>query len=310
VTHTAATNHDILLRFGVPAPLVGMIHLPPLPGAPGFTPAGGGATATAAGARAGGTPPPGASHAPHAPQGMDSAKAPLQAILERVARDARILAEEGMDGILVENFGDAPFHPGTVPPETVAALTLAVDAARREAGGRPVGVNVLRNDARSGLGIAAATGADFLRVNVHTGTMFTDQGMLQGRAWETIRERDRLCPDLLILADVEVKHAAPPPGVSRSDAARDLRYRGRADILVVSGSGTGRPTDPGVVDEVRQAVPDAPIWVGSGLSPENAALLLSRAQGAVVGSALMDGGRPGGSIDPGRVRRLLDAARG
>lgn len=275
-----ASRPAVLLRFGVPVPLVGMIHLPPLPGAPGFA-AGGGTHRT-----------------------------PLHEVLDRVARDARVLAEEGMDGILVENFGDAPFLPGAVPPETVASLTLAVDTARREAGGRPVGLNVLRNDARSGLGIAAATGADFLRVNVHTGTMFTDQGVLQGRAWETIRERARLCPKLLILADVEVKHATPPPGVSRADAARDLRNRGRADILVVSGSGTGRPTDPAVVDEVRSAVPDAPVWVGSGLSSENARTILSRAEGAVVGSALMEGGRPGGPIDPGRVRRLLDAARG
>ncbi|TVR65946.1 MAG: phosphorybosylanthranilate isomerase [Gemmatimonadales bacterium] len=255
-----------------------MIHLPPLPGAPGFTPSEG--------------------------------RSPLAGIVERVRRDARILVEEGVDGILVENFGDAPFHPGRVPPETVAALTLAVSAAQDEAAGLPVGLNVLRNDARSGVGIAVATGADFLRINVHTGTMFTDQGMLEGRAWETVRERERLCPSLLILADVEVKHAAPPPGVSRTDAARDLRLRGFADVLVVSGSGTGRPTDPAVVDEVRAAVTDAPVWVGSGLSPTNARELLGRAEGAIVGSALMEGGRPGGPIDPGRVRQLLDAARG
>ena len=273
-----ATRHELRLRFGVPRPVVAMIHLPALPGAPGFAPAQG--------------------------------RSPLATVLERVRRDARILAEEGVDGLLVENFGDAPFHPGRVPPESVAALTLAVATARDEVGGLPVGVNVLRNDARSGVGIAAATGADFLRINVHAGTMFTDQGMLQGRAWETIRERERLCPSLLLLADVEVKHAAPPPGVARSDAARDLRLRGFADVLVVSGSGTGRPTDGAVVDDVRAAVPDAPVWVGSGLSPTNARELLARAEGAIVGSALMEGGRPGGPIDPGRVRRLLDAARG
>lgn len=277
MTHPA-TRHELRLRFGVARPVVAMIHLPPLPGAPGFTPSEG--------------------------------RSPLAGMVERVSRDARILVEEGVDGILVENFGDAPFHPGRVPPETVAALTLAVSAAQDEAAGLPVGLNVLRNDARSGVGIAVATGADFLRINVHTGTMFTDQGMLEGRAWETVRERERLCASLLILADVEVKHAAPPPGVSRTDAARDLRLRGFADVLVVSGSGTGRPTDPAVVDEVRAAVTDAPVWVGSGLSPTNARELLGRAEGAIVGSALMEGGRPGGPIDPGRVRQLLDAARG
>ena len=98
-----------------------------------------------------------------------------------------------------ENFGDAPFFAERVPPETVATLSLAVARVRSVAGERPVGVNCLRNDARSALGICAATGAAFLRVNVHTGAMVTDQGVIEGRAAETLRERARLCPSARLL---------------------------------------------------------------------------------------------------------------
>lgn len=231
-------------------------------------------------------------------------------VLSRARTDAEALLEGGFDGVLVENYGDVPFHPGSVPPETVAALTLAAAEVRKVAGDRAVGVNVLRNDARCGVGIAAAAGSAFLRVNVHTGTMFTDQGVLEGRAWETIRARAILAPHLLIVADVLVKHAVPPPGLDAGQAARDLRRRGLADILVVSGSGTGEPTDPERLREVRKAVPEAPVWIGSGLTPDTAAHLLTEADGAIVGSTLQREGVAGREVDPDRVTAFMAAVRG
>jgi uncharacterized protein len=279
-------NTQIAARFGSPHPVVGMVHLPPLPGSPGW----------------GGV---------------------MEPVLERAMADARSLVEGGVDGVLVENFGDVPFHPGPVPPETVAALALAVSRvqavvedgagaadAHSLRGPLPVGLNVLRNDARSGVGIAAVTGAAFLRVNVHTGSMFTDQGLLEGRAHETLRERIRLAPDLLLLADVHVKHATPPAGASLEEAARDAVHRGLADILVVSGSGTGKATDPERIRRVRRAVPETPVWVGSGADASTAEPLVGAgAQGFIVGSALHREGEAGRGIDPARVRAFVAAVR-
>jgi uncharacterized protein len=299
--------------FGRPRPVVGMVHLLPLPGSPRW-------------------------------QGS------MDQVLGRAEEDARALLEGGVDGLLVENFGDVPFHPGAVPPETVAALARAVvrvrevveglrsrtEPGRRRGpadpagpGGRarpiPVGLNVLRNDARAGVGIAAAAGAAFLRVNVHTGSMFTDQGLLEGRAHETLRERARLVPHLLLLADVHVKHATPPIGESLEAAARDAVHRGLADILVVSGSGTGEATDPERIRRVREAVPGVPVWVGSGVTADTVGRILgepegtgageaesdggSGAHGVIVGSALHRDGVVGRGIDPARVREVVAAAR-
>jgi membrane complex biogenesis BtpA family protein len=131
-----------------------MIHLPALPGAPGF----------------GGS---------------------MERVIERATTDARSLDEAGFDGLLVENYGDVPFFRGRVPSETVAAITAAL-VAIRGASRLPVGVNVLRNDPVSAVGIAAATGARFVRANVHTGSMWTDQGLIEGRAAETMRTRAAL----------------------------------------------------------------------------------------------------------------------
>lgn len=253
--------------------MIGVVHLPPLPGAP----------------RYGGR---------------------LEEVLEAARRDAAALAEGGCDALILENFGDAPFHAERVPPETVAALALALEAVRAALGAGsalPLGVNVLRNDARAGLGLCAATAASFLRVNVHTGVAATDQGLLEGRAAETLRERARLCPDALVLADVHVKHARPLDSLSLADAAEDCLRRGLADALIVTGASSGSAPRVAELHEVRERLPEAPLLVGSGLTADNASELLGPADGAIVGTWLKRGGDVRAPVDPERVRRVRAA---
>lgn len=233
----------------------------------------------------------------------------MDAVLERAIGDARRLEAGGVHGVLVENYGDAPFFPGAVPQETLASLAVAVAAVRAETS-LPVGVNVLRNDAIAALAVATATGAGFIRVNVHSGSMFTDQGLLHGRAHETLRRRAWLRTDVAVLADVFVKHGTPPPGTRIEDAARDARERGLADGLIVSGSATGSATDPADVSRVAAAVPGTPVWVGSGATMETAPGLLEVADGIIVGSFLEEEGVAGRPVDPDRVAQFMDAVNG
>lgn len=233
----------------------------------------------------------------------------MEAVLDRALADAEALTAGGMDGVLVENYGDVPFHAEAVPPVTVAAMAMIVGGVV-DAAPVPVGVNVLRNDARAALGIAVAAGARFMRVNVHTGVMWTDQGVIEGRADETLRARTAFASDVAILADVAVKHATPPPGQTVEDAAADAWLRGLADALVISGSATGAPTDPGQAKRVAEAVPDAPILMGSGVRPDTIAVLLEACHGAIVGTSLTKDGRAGSGIDRDAVRALVTAARG
>ena len=225
----------------------------------------------------------------------------LQQVIDVAVADARALEQGGVTGIMVENYGDTPFYPGAVPATTVAAMTAALVEIRR-AVQVPIGVNVLRNDVASALGISAATGASFVRVNVHTGAMLTDQGWISGVAHETLRLRTQLGVQVGIFADVFVKHATPPAGLTIEDAARDTWERGHADALIVTGSGTGHATNPEDVRRVKTAVPDAPVLIGSGLTIENAASVLEFADGAIVGTAL----KHNGVVSIEKVRKLVD----
>ena len=232
----------------------------------------------------------------------------MDAVVDRAMADAEALTAAGFHGLMVENYSDVPFFGGSVPPETVAALT-AVASRIVAATDVPVGINVLRNDAHAALAIAVAVGARFVRVNVHTGSMFTDQGLLAGRAAHTLRLRRSLEADVAILADVHVKHAVPPAGASLENSAADAWHRGLADALVVTGTGTGHPTDRTDADAVKRAVPEASVFVGSGVTVEYVGSYLRTVDGLIVGSAVMHDGRAGAGVDPERAHAFMDAAR-
>jgi membrane complex biogenesis BtpA family protein len=165
----------------------------------------------------------------------------------------------------------------------------------------PFGVTVLRNDALSALAIAAATGAAFIRVNVHTGAMLTDQGIIEGDAYATLRKRAALAPDVLLFADHLVKHATPLGAMDVVQSARDLRLRGLADALIVTGSETGAAADPARLHALREAV-GAPLLIGSGLTAANADTF-SEADGCIVGTSL----QREGAVDVALVEAVVRA---
>jgi len=259
--------------FGGVKPVIGMIHLAPLPGSP---------------------------------RGGDLGEA-----LDRAQRDAEALTNAGVDGLIVENFGDAPFAKERVPPATVAAMAVVCREIRRDHN-VALGVNVLRNDAESAVSIASVVGCDFFRVNVHVGAVVADQGILEGRARETLLLRKALGSSVLLFADVRVKHARPLGGeaglaglvAEASDAAR----RGMADALILSGIATGESADPEEFRAVKAALPAVPLLVGSGVTARNIGEFWPICDGMIVGSATKRSGDARAEVDPARAREILDAA--
>jgi membrane complex biogenesis BtpA family protein len=249
--------------------LIGVVHLKPLPGAPRW-------------------------------QGN------LAAVIKAAVRDALAYEQGGAQALFVENFGDVPFTKARVGAETVAAMAVAGRAVR-EAVNLPLGFNVLRNDACAALALCAACGGSFIRVNVHTGAMLTDQGLIEGNAYETARHRRQICPNAELFADVHVKHAVPLGNWAIGDSARDSLERGLADALILSGAGTGLATDAADLRRVREACPSAKVLLGSGVTRENIADYLSLADGFIVGTSLKVGGRIHNPVDPKRVAVLAKA---
>lgn len=252
--------------------LIGVVHLQPLPGSPRWV-------------------------------------ADLESIIDFAVADARAYEHGGADAIITENFGDAPFIKRAVAPETLTAMTAA-GRAIRAAVTIPIGFNVLRNDARSALALCAACGGSFMRVNVHTGAMLTDQGIIEGDAYNTIRYRQTVCPKVKLYADIHVKHAVLLGDFAIEDSAHDTLDRGLADALILSGTGTGIAADIVDVERVRRACPKAKILLGSGVNVDNARAFMRVADGAIVGSSLKRNGRLANPVDPKRVAALAKIVHG
>lgn len=259
--------------FGLDKPVIGMVHLWPLPGAPGY-----------------------------AGYGMDT-------ILDRARRDAEALLEGGVDGLIVENMWDLPYYVGTdVQMEAVTAQAVAASKIV-EMAGVPVGVNVIHNGWQAELAIAVAAGLDFIRVCILTGARLWDTGELDhGSAANLLRRRKELDAERIkLFADVDKKHSVPFPGLDLETHIEWTEFY-RADALIVSGRMTG---DAPPLDKVRQAKETAtrPILMGSGTTAENIAAFLEYADGAIVGSSLKTDGVAENPVDVERVRRYMAAVR-
>jgi uncharacterized protein len=231
----------------------------------------------------------------------------MDAVVDAALADAHTLIDGGMDALILENYGDAPFAPGRVAAATVAAMTVVAREIRRALPHTPLGINVLKSDARAALAIACAVGARFIRVNVHAGAVVADQGIVQSDAYATLRDRRLLAADIAIFADVQGKHAVALAPVDLEQHARDLTHRSLADGLVVSGRATGEITPLADLKRVRSAVPDVPLLVGSGVTADTASELLSVADALIVGTWLKRDGLVSNAVDPERVRRLVTA---
>ena len=261
----------ILLGFPQRKPVVGMVHVPALPGSPAHS-------------------------------------LGWEAIRAAVLRDAETLAGGGVDGLLIENYGDTPFYPRRVPPHTIAFLAVLA-AEIRARWPVPLGVNVLRNDARAALAVAAAAGAQFVRVNVLAGARLADQGIVEGEAHAVMRYRRLLGAPVLVFADVAVKHSAPLAERSLADETEDLIGRAGADALIVTGTATGKQTPLAELQAVKRAAGAVPVFAGSGADAGNVARVLAVADGVIAGTALKRGGVTANPVDPARVAAFMRAAR-
>ncbi|ACB51323.1 photosystem I biogenesis protein [Crocosphaera subtropica ATCC 51142] len=262
---------DLTQIFNTTNPVIGVVHLLPLPTSP----------------RWGGS---------------------LTAVIERAEQEATALAAGGVDGIIVENFFDAPFTKEKVDPVVISAMTLIVDRIKNLVV-VPVGINLLRNDAIGAMAIASTINAQFIRVNVLTGIMATDQGLIEGNAHELLRYRRQLDADVAILADVLVKHARPLGTPNLTTAVQDTIERGLADGIILSGWATGSPPSLEDLELATAAAQETPVFIGSGADWDNIGKLMTAADGVIVASSLKRHGKISEPVDPIRVAQFVEAAK-
>ena len=229
----------------------------------------------------------------------------LDEIIESAQEDVNNLIFGGIDGIIIENFGDTPFVKDDISKRTLASFTTVVENLEYDRDIK-VGINVLRNDGIAALSIAEATKADFVRINVLNNVMmYTDQGMIEGKAHEIAQFKNSLNKEIEIYADVFVKHAVPPPGSKIENHAEELIQRAGADVVIVTGDGTGREINIDDLQKVRNIVPVGKLAIGSGVTSMNVDAYQDLADILIVGTNFKFDNDVAKKVDINRVEELV-----
>jgi uncharacterized protein len=249
---------------------IGVVHCPPLPGAPRYD----------------GTP--------------------METVYDRALRDADAYVGGGIDGLIIENHGDLPFlKPDEIGHETAAAMAVVTDRVRK-AFEVPVGINVLANAAMPAIAVAKASGAAFVRVNQWANAYVANEGLIEGDAARALRFRAAIAAQgVMIFADAHVKHGAHAIVADRSvtELTRDLEFFD-ADAVIATGQRTGDAPDIEELNQITGAT-RLPVLVGSGITADNVATVLQRAEGVIIGSSLKAGGVWWGAVERQRVERFM-----
>jgi len=258
--------------FKKPKAVIGMVHLPPLPGSVGYS-------------------------------GYS-----MNQIIDFALQDAAILVQGGVDGIIVENMWDIPFAVGMdVSPEQMCAQAVAAAEVVKSVP-LPVGINVVHNGGRVCLGIAIASGARFIRVCLLTGAQVWDTGEFDhGCARELLSARKMAqAENIKLFCDVDKKHSVRFPGI---DLATHIEWTEfyLADALIISGRMTGDAPSLDKIKLAKQLAQNRPVLMGSGMTAENVADFFQYADGCIVGFGMKDEGHPERPVSLDKVKRFMEA---
>jgi membrane complex biogenesis BtpA family protein len=189
-------------------------------------------------------------------------------------------------------------------------MAVIVRAARATCPGL-LGVNLDVNDGPATLAVAAAGGADFVRIKVLVGTMLKSGGLVNGCAAELAEARRRPgMPPISVMADVHDRSGTPLGGVGLADDLEGALWSG-ADALVITGRSLAATLD--MLAVARPLSGSTPLIVGGGTNPDNVEQVLPHADGVIVGLYLKQDGIESAPVDPLRAEsyaRAVQAAAG
>ena len=259
--------------FRKPKPVFAMVHTGPSPGAPGYR--------------------------------------SLESAVERAVTEAKVFADLGVDGLVIENMHDFPcVHEREQGPEVAAFMTRVAVCVKRQVGQMPVGVQVLFQANKTALAVALAAQCDFIRAEGWTHAHVSDKGIAEACAGKVLRYRRTIGASRIpVFCDVKKKHASHAWTADLPiEEVTELMNLHAADGVIVTGARTGIEPDEDDLHAVRSST-SLPVLIGSGVTVENFEHLIDLADGFIVGSALKEGGVWNAPVCEDRVEAIVEVAK-
>lgn len=263
--------HWLKELFHVEKPIIGLLHLPPLPGDP-FYPEGG----------------------------------TMEHVIENARRDLLALQAGGVDGVLITNEFSVPYQK-KVDAVTIAAMAMVVGALKADFR-IPYGVEAIY-DGDATIEVCAATDAAFTRC-LFTGAWAGDLGLIDRDVSKTLRMKRALgLYDLKLFHFVTSEGEVYLNDRTTEEISKSLLFNCRPDAFVVGGSASGENPGAERIGKIQAIAPEVPVFCGTGCRLENVEEILQAGQGAFVGTTLKADGKIENPIDADRVKVFMEKVR-
>jgi membrane complex biogenesis BtpA family protein len=254
--------------FGKNKPVIGMIHIDPLPGTPKY---------------------------------KDSVKQ----IIEKSIDEAKIYLDAGIDAIAIENMHDTPYLKRNVGEEITSLMSI-IGYEIKNRTQIPVGIQILAGANRQAIAAAHSAGLDFIRAEGFVFSHIADEGIFDSDAGELLRYRKSIGADnILVFTDIKKKHSSHKitEDISIVETAKAAEFF-LSDGVVITGSHTGKPADIQEISSVKKQI-SLPIIVGSGITDTNIEDYFNISDGWIIGSYFKKGGNWKNGVDSERVSNFM-----
>ncbi|GAB0093165.1 uncharacterized protein DMENIID0001_082370 [Sergentomyia squamirostris] len=261
--------HKFLKLFpdSLKCPVIGMIHIPALPGTP--------------------------------------RQSSFPITLDAVRKEAEIYKNLPIDAVMIENMHDIPYvrNPG---PEIISSVTRVACEVRNILRNIPIGIQILACGNREALAVAKATGCQFIRAEGFVFSHVADEGFVDACAGDLMRFRRQIdAEDVAILTDIKKKHSshAITQDLSLLEAAQAAEFF-LSDGIIVTGTATGDPVATQDLDSISGRI-NIPTIIGSGVTSGNLEEYFDKCQGMIVGSHFKKSGKWSDPLCPERIGQFM-----
>lgn len=252
--------------------VIGMVHVPALPGTPGYT-------------------------------------GNFSSIIEKVIYETELYKKSGIDAIALENMHDIPYLNDSAGPEITASMAVLAQQAKRIFSG-PVGLQILAGSNMEALSCALAADCQFIRAEGYVFAHTADEGIIESCAGKLLRYRKMINADhIKIFTDIKKKHCshALTGDVDIVETAQAAEFF-KSDALIVTGRSTGCQADSDEIVRVSENV-SLPVLVGSGVEYDNLEIYATISDAMIIGSWFKKDGHWASELDSDRVKRFMEKSR-
>src|SRR3990172_1679966 len=227
----------------------------------------------------------------------------LDWVIQQGKADLLALQDGGIDAVMFSNEFSLPYLTKVEPMTTICmarVVTELLDYLRL-----PFGVNVLW-DPIATVDLAVATGAQFAR-EIFTGVYASDFGLWNTNYGEVARHRKAIHGEKVrLLFNILPESAKYLAERDITQIARSTVFNARPDGICVSGLTAGIETPAQIINVVKQAIPDTPVFANTGVNIANVADQLAVADGAIVGTSFKEDCVVWNPVDVKSVRAFMD----